>query len=56
MNGIVGYVRAEELEADYDVPPEEDVIISVYDLDGFGSGHFCPEWAARWTDNDYTSL
>ena len=34
VNGIVGYVRAEELEADYDVPPEEDVIISVYDLDG----------------------
>ncbi len=34
VNGICGYVRAEELEADYDVPPEEDVIISVYNLDG----------------------
>ena len=34
INGISGYVRADELKADYDVAPEDDVAISVYDLDG----------------------
>ena len=33
-NGLSGYVRADELKADYDVPPEDNVTISVYDLDG----------------------
>jgi len=40
MNGISGYVRAEELEFDYDAPSEEDVIIPVYDLNGIAVDSF----------------
>ena len=34
VDGNEGYVRAEELSADYDVQPDEIVLIPLYDVDG----------------------
>lgn len=40
MDGITGYVRAEELSSYYDVQPDEVVLIPLYDVNGIEIGSF----------------
>lgn len=40
VDGNEGYVRAEELSADYDVQPDEVVLIPLYDVNGVEIGSF----------------
>ena len=40
IDGNEGYVRAEELSADYDVQPDEVVLIPLYDVNGVEVGSF----------------
>ena len=40
IDGNEGYVRAEELSADYDVQPDEVVLIPLYDVNGVEIGSF----------------
>ena len=39
-DGVEGFVRAEELCADYDVLPDEVVLIPLYDVNGVEIGSF----------------
>ena len=39
-DGVEGFVRAEELCADYDVLPDEVVLIPFYDVNGVKIGSF----------------
>lgn len=39
-DGVEGFVRAEELCADYDVLPDEVVLIPLYDVNGVKIGSF----------------
>lgn len=40
-DGTSGYIRDEDLHADYDVPEEQDVYIPLYDQEGNVIGSFC---------------